>query len=467
MEHQQARHDPLARSHSPSAPLSLNEDGEVRASLSTLPLELKLKVVEEVYRDVLKVPSLGAWIEQEKINSSTRLTVDEAPTDLAALSVESREWHALCAPKLWETIGVYAQSLIALPFLLAEILPKYGGHVRTLRIDFADEAQLFTRPMDMDEFDIWHARTGLRDLARELNDDARGIDDEEDVLDVLAARAVRQCGNIHTLALALGDDMVPRPRLFRAIKVQSRVWKIRSLRLAVGETSQDHVAQVEALFASSTFLRHLTLVFPDYLTGNVFRVAALISRFSSLRSLTLDNLTAQDLARLHLSSPLEYLHLRSSKRTIYELTTFQNFLAPFAEALHTLILDEVVAYAEGSLHSFNLPRLRHLAADFIPGFFPLDLFRDSPISHLQIETGYSNLPTLLLFLKGHSSTMRECTYAGNELYVHSSNMREVETQFETIKQWCTVNKVEYRFPSLQEMQGDDWSDYCSSSSDSS
>ncbi|GAA6032310.1 hypothetical protein JCM8097_008112 [Rhodosporidiobolus ruineniae] len=134
--------DSFAGASTPSAALIKS------ASLSSLPPELKLKVVQQAQRIDSGVDDpFDCFIGEGNSVQPWMGVGGRSPTTLAALSLVSKEWHELCVPYLWQTLHVeeynYEEDILREdPVLRKAIIPRYKQHVKELKFE-SDEAEGF------------------------------------------------------------------------------------------------------------------------------------------------------------------------------------------------------------------------------------------------------------------------------------------------------------------------------------
>ncbi|GAA5857857.1 hypothetical protein JCM8547_006007 [Rhodosporidiobolus lusitaniae] len=117
-----------------------------RASLSLLPPEIKLQIVEEVVHELQS-------LEQDRTNTAEldfslkKLRNEQGRlTTLANLSLISREWHALgqltLSPR--HNVDFIHHSCYSIVCFLTDIISRRGQHIRKLFLDSGTDSELFS-----------------------------------------------------------------------------------------------------------------------------------------------------------------------------------------------------------------------------------------------------------------------------------------------------------------------------------
>ncbi|GAA5893449.1 hypothetical protein JCM6882_008038 [Rhodosporidiobolus microsporus] len=461
METQQPSLDLSTLSHALPTPPSTAEPEKVTASLSTLPPELKLKIVEEVYENSLDDEELYVLrqLPMDNRGRSSRLTNAGRPTDLARLSRISRDWHEMCMPRLWETLHLAYHSCQGLLFLFDKVLPRYACYVRFLDLGSPtqDRTESFGRFDGLDGRDLAQHIEALSRRILELDTAPTEVDRPPGVnvlIEILLSRILDACSGVQHLEMTVTKEG-PLERVCQATEQHAAKRSLTALHLTVETLPSQPKSPLYALLARSPSLLHLTLEFEWQRSPfSSAYLAESANSFSQLKSLKLVLPPQSFLADLRLPSAIEALHLSAEEGTEYPNQVLADFLQSFRDTLGTLVLENIQPVTEpGHSTRLDLPKLNRLTITAFTYFrsYPLSLFQDSPIRHLQFDGPHSDFFSLLVFLKQRVSTLRTFSYGEKYLYVdEDESCEDFEAEVEAIEEWCGAYGVECSLPRVVE-----------------
>ncbi|GAA5911594.1 hypothetical protein JCM6882_008047 [Rhodosporidiobolus microsporus] len=468
METQEPSLDLSTLSHAlPTSPSTAEPEKVTTASLSTLPPELKLKIVEEVYESIHEHHEWDVFeqLPKDKLARSTRLRKGGKPTDLASLSLVSREWHDMCVPRLWETLILTRQSAQSLVVLLDEILPKYSVHVRGLVLGQrkADEVHAlakyerfgFVSPRLSEQAKLRRqaARQRTCDRAASLSE-ARVLPPgplyPHDVKDLLVAEVVRACSGLREL----GTDPIHTSclsRTFKALGQSAHARSLEAVRLQPARSLLQHADSVSQMLKSSSALRHLSIDCQDSSSGAIAPLFSFVDSLAPLDLLALFNISPSSLHPA-LVTPLQHIHLSfqplsNDPSDALRYSRLEEFLRPHRSTLHTLVLRNY-ALEDCDTAPYDLDKLSKLVlSPSIDFCLHLHLFHHSPLTHLYVdECSPSELPTIYHTLERLAATLRVFQYGAKALRVECTEARRAEEWIWFLGGWCEAHGVQYRLP---------------------
>ncbi|GAA5841201.1 hypothetical protein JCM11251_003232 [Rhodosporidiobolus azoricus] len=410
------------------------------ASLSTLPPELKLKIVEEVYKNALEY----GWSRKDPtFGRSARLTCEGKLTDLAFLSLASREWHELCTPKLWDSLRLNGGISWNHVFLINHILPKRGHHVASLALDLYDE-DIFVDGLDQQR-KLLYSR--VQELDSEDADEHAPLDANA-LQDVIVSCVLGACPELQALRLVVRDQS-PCRRTLQVLKTNAAYRRLTTVHLSVYDVPSEAVSLFASFFAKYASVLHLEIdIERGISTTSVDKLAQICA--SSLATLKLLHPPASFLQTLHLSCMVKVLHLVADSLVYYPMSCITDFLGQFSDSLESLSLENIHS-TSSNLPALSLPKLRRLEVMSRDcESFPLRLFSNCPTEELVYAGSEDDVFTLHPVLKACFDSLRTFTYGDNNLYV-SGRYRlpaEVEAELERIKLWCGTNNVECVLPQV-------------------
>ncbi|GAA5857759.1 hypothetical protein JCM8547_005973 [Rhodosporidiobolus lusitaniae] len=316
------------------------------ASLSTLPPELKLKIVEEMIKPSkgkLSLRTVEPFNPAEADFTIPRRRHDgnDRPTALNSLSRVNRDFHELCVPYLWEEINLVSHSCESILFLRKHILPAHAQHVRQLVLgyDYSDELL------------GWKASSGPKkererrrnevQAAASISPSSQGRRQTrvsaENVKDMLLASVAKSCSGLRTVEL-LHFPRGAGNRLLRTFQATDTLKPaLSTICVAIDLSSQSNLNRITNILRNSRST--LSQVRVMSLSGNTSR-ALNCSFKQELESLTAaQNLSFPDtepllFSRLRLSAPLVNLHLSHDVLS----SAFFPFFTPIAPTLQAVII---------------------------------------------------------------------------------------------------------------------------------
>ncbi|GAA5837903.1 hypothetical protein JCM9279_004062 [Rhodotorula babjevae] len=419
---------------------------------------------------------------------------DQRRSTLSALSLVSKEWHALVAPVIWKELWLYARSTESLLELAQDILPRHAEHVQQLCLrespfdtlladDKGDELPLAEgRALEIVEhveaLVVGGGGGGGGSLEWELRT-ARARTD-------LLAHIVEACPNVDALDLEgplrifkrltwdviTAEDKVPPAPVeipesdvvnsaLAAVKALGS--KVESLALMLPpdgvSAEQDAVDFLEAFPALKSLELNVCVLEDrrdaETVTGQRKALVAAVAACKNLEELALGTSIFVDdhLAAVTFSAPLKHLALHDALDLSFD--AFITFLGNFSATLESLELDGAPATApedESLIPELDLPKLiaLEIAAPVAASVFRL--FANAPLREISIgESPQITTEDVVALLEAHKDTLvsvdlEEGAVSANGA-VGDDDGQEPE---EVIAAWCEEHGVEFAV-----IEGDD------------
>ncbi|GAA5857880.1 hypothetical protein JCM8547_006015 [Rhodosporidiobolus lusitaniae] len=241
-------------SHEPAAALpSPFSSSSPRTTLSLLPPELKLKIVEEVAAEVRKVNYGNVLGPSELDFEANQLRrAKKRPSTFA--KVECGEQGVV-----WAEVDLVHRSCRSLVFFLRDFLPRHGQHIRHFCIVSEQEDELLgfrTEPSD-------EARRATSRVASMLFEwDINAPEASElgagETREMFLSYALCHCPNLEAVHLAVLSD-VARSYALHYLLEKIGDWRLQSLSLYIDLTVSSHVAAFVAILAKVPSLERLRL----------------------------------------------------------------------------------------------------------------------------------------------------------------------------------------------------------------
>ncbi|GAA5851771.1 hypothetical protein JCM8547_001204 [Rhodosporidiobolus lusitaniae] len=397
------------------------------ASLSILPPELKLKIVEEVVG--------GFEEEQENFYRDapicflqSRFNKYKQPTSLVNLSAVDKEFRMICEPYLWCVVHARSDTvrlsstyfsqevnLVDLPVetlfvFFREILSKHALSIRKLAVGQDLELQHMKMPSTEPDKQVDRVVRAVQELARRVERGARSVRSARHH----RARVVRPCisvEDLHLVSAAYQADEHPLRTALSTLHMAAS-WSLKVLRVDVGLSSFPFKHLIDLLHLCSATLVDLTLAEEDHAFSRSPRARELaqgVSDLPHLHYLALIGFDSRLLPMLSLSSPISLFKLVSYNEDYMcdlapLLVTLSTSLQPleFVDSLALIRHEESEAYSSSS--RLALPFLSRLSLyDADSHLLDLRDFDLSTIEHLFLESWSGSVNNLREFVESSST----------------------------------------------------------------
>ncbi|GAA5914698.1 hypothetical protein JCM6882_003604 [Rhodosporidiobolus microsporus] len=416
------------------------------ASLATLPVDLKLRILDELYEvhtglQPYEAPTDG-WSSYFRLPSRwSRLTRELGA--IAMLSEVDREFRALCSPVLWRDVSLAHHSPESIQLFLDTVFPSHHTHIRSLTVP----------------------ATGLANF------------------DSLCARAVQECTNLtalrlyspwdetlpgHEVVTETAPSAAPLMRTLEAVADMAQQLVYLSVFL-----SEELLAEPEhhaAIIRACTSLEHLELVgltslfrMPESLMQQANEAESARAQFSAAVS-SLPSLTSLRLDFL----PLDFLTFPSSSTSINTLDITLRappaspvILAdiPLFRSLQTLTFSNLFPYAPLPFAPSSLPGLRVLTLRCDESFaLDLSVFHPAPsLETLRLFSPSYDPVRRLSFLPAallpFTATLRTVEFLG-ELSVEDFEENDAKAALDDLAAWCEARTIRFLPPIVEVLEPD-------------
>ncbi|GAA5924709.1 hypothetical protein JCM3775_005450 [Rhodotorula graminis] len=480
-----------------------------RASLSSLPHKLKQRIVahldeldlyaeeaaweDEASDEGAKKDEGNAVAEAGEAGDDTDLAVnldldlfsgpeEQRRSTLSALSLVSKEWHALAAPVVWKELWLYPRSTESLLELAQDVLPRHAEHVQQLCLSESP-------------FDILLSDDNGDELPLAVGRALKIVERVEKLVKVdgplewelrtararttLLARIVQACPNVVALdiegpmriykrltwdVITAEDKVPPAPveilesdvanSALAAVKaLGSRVESLALMLPADGvSTEQDAVDFLSAFSALKTLELNVFVLEDGREAETVAEqrraLVAALAESKSLEELALgtSNVVDDDLAAVPFSAPLKHLSLRDAPDLSFP--AFKTFLGNFSTTLESLELDGAPATApedESHVEPVDLPKLVALEIATPLTATVFRLFANAPLREISIgESPQITVKDLVGFLEAHKDTLASVDLEEGAVAADDEGEDgEGQGPEELVAAWCEEHGVEF------------------------
>ncbi|GAA5851628.1 hypothetical protein JCM8547_001156 [Rhodosporidiobolus lusitaniae] len=336
------------------------------APLSTLPPELKLKIVDEVAREVETSTGVRP-LPRELPTKQMRLNGSGCPTSLANLSAVNKDFRETCTPHLWEEVDLVKHSCESTLFFLDHILPVQAATVKRLILGGYSNDELPLHLELLVEEREQRKKAVLVAAKQRLcpRPDQPLVTEATGAKDLLLSAVVQKCTALRSVELSSflkqGDQFCST---FAALSNRSK--SLERLQVAVNPDSLAHMTVLEPIGLNYPSLSHLAVHFQhgSYLPKGTRRPLDLLrtslTSFRHLKRLQLKNVAAFVVRRLEgLLPKLEQLDL--DILDLIDLSLIHAFLQSLSTSLRILNLRHGPVREDKLDEALSLPRLERLS----------------------------------------------------------------------------------------------------------
>ncbi|GAA5857788.1 hypothetical protein JCM8547_005982 [Rhodosporidiobolus lusitaniae] len=413
---------------------ALSPSRSPRASLSTLPPELKLRVIEEVVEGFEE--ELDNHYDDEPIPSlQSRFDKYKQPTSLVDGAFESSARSAvLSSCSLSQAVNLVDLPVETLFVLFREILPKHALSIKKLVI-----GQELKPPRSKMLSAKQDKQAEVVRAVQELFGQRRPSLEPYEAEDIIAARIVQQCASVeelHLVSAARQEDEHPLRTVSSTVRMAVS-WSLKVLRVDVALRSFPLKHPNQLLQSCSATLVNLTLAVPMRteedkafaLSPRAKSLAQSISDLPHLRHLALIGFDSRLLPTL---SNLQHLELAKSRTLTYVEEEGYRFYSS-SSRIALPFLSRLSLY-DSDLHLVNSRN-----------------FDLSAIEHLSLEVWSGSVENLRDFVKS-SSTLRRISCAASTRFLDYSceDEDELKAEFAALGRACEAKGVEVILPDVPE-----------------
>ncbi|GAA5895013.1 hypothetical protein JCM8208_000086 [Rhodotorula glutinis] len=423
---------------------------------------------------------------------------EQRRSTLSALSLVSKEWHALAAPVIWKELWLYARSTESLLDLAQDILPRHAEHVHQLCLR---ESPFDTLLVDDkgDELPLAEGRAleiveqveKLVEVGGPLEWELRNARARTS----LVAHIVEACPNIVALdiegpmrvykrltwdVITAEDKVPPGPAeipesdvanaALKAVKaLGSRVESLALMLPPDGVSTEQDAVDFLAAFPSLKSLELNVFVLEDGRDADTVlkqrkALVVALAECKSLEELALgtNNFVNDDLAAVAFSAPLKHLALHDAPDLSF--AAFTSFVGNFSTTLESLELGGAPAVApedESLIQPVDLPKLVALEIATPLAASVFRLFVKAPLREISIgESPQVTVKDVVAFLEAHKDTLASVDLEEGAVAAAGDEGEDGEGQEpeEIVAAWCEEQGVEFAVVEADDLVASDSDD---------